>query len=140
MKWVLSGLIVIVVLAVGVSLWARLAPTDPDHWHVMPNKTRDINQEGSAFRVVVAQDDTLAQLHDIIMDEPRTILLAGSVEEGMITYITRSALFGFPDYTTVWQNGEELAVYGRLRFGRSDLGVNAARIDRWLALLGQGGG
>jgi len=140
MKWMLTSLMVIVFLAVGLSLWARLAPSDPDHWHVMPNKPRDINQEGGALRAVAAQEDTLARLHDIIMDEPRTTVLAGSIDEGMITYITRSALFGFPDYTTVWQNGSDLAVYGRLRIGYSDMGVNAARIDRWLALLGQGGG
>ena len=68
------------------------------------------------------------------------MVLAGSVEEGMVTYITRSAVFGFPDYTTVRQRGDELEIYGRLRMGYSDLGVNGKRIDRWLALLRQGGG
>ena len=32
---------------------------------------------------------------------PRTRVLAGSVEAGMITYVTRSRLWAFPDYTTV---------------------------------------
>ena len=50
----------------------------------------------------------------------------------MITYVTRSALFRFPDYTTVRHRDAQIEIYGRLRFGRSDLGVNAARIDRWL--------
>jgi len=55
----------------------------------------------------------------------------------MITYVTRSRVFGFPDYTTVRQAGPQLEIYGRLRFGRSDLGVNAARIDGWLQSFAQ---
>ena len=53
-------------------------------------------------------------------------------------------MWGFPDYTTVsilpagtFDNaGPLLMIDGRLRFGRSDLGVNKARIERWLTALG----
>ena len=62
-------------------------------------------------------------------------MLAGSVEQGMITYVTRSIVVGFPDYTTVLQNGDQLVIYARLRFGRSDFGVNHARIKRWIDAL-----
>ena len=60
---------------------------------------------------------------------PRTSVLAGSVDTGRITYVTRTQWMGFPDYTTVEQQGETLKLYARLRFGRSDFGVNAVRVN-----------
>ena len=52
------------------------------------------------------------------------------------TYVTRTKFMGFPDYTTARQDGDFLKVYARLRFGRSDLGVNGARIADWLLQMG----
>ena len=70
---------------------------------------------------------------------PRTHRLAGSPEAGRITWITRSRLWGFPDYTTAQvtqtPTGPRLDIHARLRFGRSDMGVNAARLHAWLAQL-----
>jgi len=42
---------------------------------------------------------------------------------------------GFPDYTTITMADEDLLIYARLRFGRSDFGVNGARVDRWIKAL-----
>ncbi|MFK7937762.1 MAG: DUF1499 domain-containing protein [Roseovarius sp.] len=134
------GLVIILAVAAGaLAIYARSLTSDPAHWHQMPNKPRDINQAGAALRQITAEDDTLARLDAIIRATPRTVVLAGSVEDGMITYVTRSAAFGFPDYTTVQQDGPQMTIYGRLRIGYADLGVNAKRIDGWLALLRQGG-
>jgi uncharacterized protein (DUF1499 family) len=117
--------------------YVRLAPSDPGRWHVMPESLAPGDLAGGAVRVVPGD---MAALDAIIRATPRTRVLAGDVAQGMITYVTRSRLFGFPDYTTVRQDGETLEIYGRLRFGKSDLGVNAARIDGWLQRLGQAGG
>ena len=68
----------------------------------------------------------------IIRATPRTSVLAGSVAEGRVTYITRSLVWNFPDYTTVQQKGDYLLIFARLRFGGSDLGVNRKRVSRWL--------
>ena len=53
----------------------------------------------------------------------------------MLTYITRSAAIGFPDYTTARQDGDQLVIWARQRFGRSDFGVNRRRVDGWLDAL-----
>jgi uncharacterized protein (DUF1499 family) len=90
---------------------------------------------GGVMRVVPGD---LAALDGIIRAEPRTQVLAGSVEAGMVTYVTRSRVFGFPDYTTVAQRGDDLAIHARLRYGQSDMGVNKARVERWLTALRQG--
>jgi uncharacterized protein (DUF1499 family) len=91
------------------------------------------------MRVIASEPNTLERLDVIIRATPRTHVLAGTPESGMITYVTRSAVFGFPDYTTLRRAGDQLEIYGRLRFGKSDLGVNATRIDGWLMRLRQGG-
>ena len=62
--------------------------------------------------------------------------MAGSIQEGLITFHTRSLFWGFPDHTTAGVQGDLLVIYGRLRFGSSDMGVNKARIESWLETLG----
>jgi len=121
---------------VGVLAFIRLAPSEPMRWHQMPDTITDRDLEGGAMR---RAEGDLATLDRIIRDTPRTRVLAGSVAEGLVTYVTRSRVIGFPDYTTVRQDGKMVEIYGRLRFGRSDLGVNAARIDGWLERLRQAG-
>ena len=138
MKLFLIGLGVLGLIAVAISAYVRLAPTDPERWHTMPAAVTNRDTDGGAMRVVGAGQDGLARLDRIIQATPRTYVLAGSVEAGMITYVTRSRVFGFPDYTTVRQAGPQLELFGRLRFGRSDLGVNAARLDGWLQAFAQG--
>ncbi len=123
-------------IAVGLAMGAyiRLAPSDPVRWHVAPEDAeRDL--KGGVVRVVETGPDGLARLDKIARATPRTSVLAGSLEEGMITYITRTKVFGFPDYTTVQQDGDTLRIYARLRFGRKDFGVNRDRVTQWLALL-----
>jgi uncharacterized protein (DUF1499 family) len=66
---------------------------------------------------------------------PRTTLLAGSIAEGHLTYVTRSKWMGFPDYTTLEQSGDTIKMFARLRFGRQDMGVNAARLRKLITAL-----
>jgi len=131
---ILATFLLVLILA-GLA-FIRLAPSDPARWHQMPESVTDRDLDGGAMRRV---EGDLAALDAIIRDTPRTRVLAGSPDQGMITYVSRSRVFGFPDYTTVRQSGDMLEIYGRLRFGKSDLGVNAARIDGWLDRLAQSG-
>ena len=135
MKFILLLLIVAGVAA--AMLYVRFAPHDVAEWHQMPAAITNRDFKAGAMRIVGG--DGLEPLNEIILATPRTEVLAGSVEAGMITYVTRSAVFGFPDYTTIRLAGPQIEIIGRLRFGRSDLGVNAARIDRWIGALAEGG-
>jgi uncharacterized protein (DUF1499 family) len=131
-------------ILVAFALYVRLAPSDPARWHVAPRA------EGPVGEVVVAglnsatlrlapeagpPADLLERLNAVALATPRTVRLAGSVEEGRITWITRSGLWGFPDYTTAEARPEGLYVEARSRFGQGDLGVNAARLRDWLLRL-----
>lgn len=128
-------LVLIVVAAIGMVAYIRLAPSDPAKWHQQPAVSRDSDQQNGVRRILEGDADTLYRLHNIIMDTDRTEMFAGSPADGMITYISRSKAMGFPDYTTVWLDRGQIKIHGRLRFGRSDLGVNRNRVDGWLSIL-----
>lgn len=134
-------LTVLLVLIVSLMAYIRLAPTSAAQWHVLPDVSEpgDTTQEGGflAVRKITAPaEQVLTAIEQRALATPRTQLLAGSVAEGMLTFQTRSQLMGFPDQTTVAVKGNLLVIYGRLRFGRSDMGVNRARIAGWLETLG----
>ncbi len=115
--------------------YIRLAPSHEARWHVAPDMREDREFANGVYRCVTTGPSGLRRLDRIVEAHPRTRRLAGGVEQGMITYITRTRMVGFPDYTTVLQAGEELLIHARSRFGRRDFGVNAARVDRWIDAL-----
>lgn len=123
--------------------YVRLAPSDPARWHVAVTADTPPGEvvagEGSA-RLRLAGDGQalLARLDAVALATPRTVRLAGTVAEGRITWVTRSALWGFPDYTTAEVQADGLVIHARLRFGQSDIGVNAARLRAWKAELAEG--
>lgn len=138
---------ILAIMVVAVLAYIRLAPSDLARWHVQASGS-DIGDhpraDGRVWRQEIVGNgrDQLRDLDRIILDTPRTTRLTGSVDAGQVTYVTRSAVMGFPDYTTVGVYGDNpryLEIYGRLRFGRSDLGVNAKRIEGWLAAFEAGG-
>jgi len=129
--YVVAGL---VVLVVGFGLWVRLAPSDPARWHVAPPEAPQ-KFVGGIVETLAGSPAQFSRLAEIIAKTPHTRLLAGSLDEGRLTYVTRSAFWGFPDYTTVTYADGRITLFARLRFGRSDLGVNAARVRVWLERL-----
>ncbi|WP_240336661.1 DUF1499 domain-containing protein [Tropicibacter sp. Alg240-R139] len=127
--WVLLTLVIL-----GVA-FIRLAPSDPTRWHVTPKGDVDKDLKGGVVRVVQGGPQGLTWFDAVAQADSATKVLAGSVGEGMVTYISRTKVMGFPDYTTAQQDGDTLRIYGRLRFGRSDFGVNRNRVDGWLAQI-----
>ncbi|MCT4557388.1 MAG: DUF1499 domain-containing protein [Pelagimonas sp.] len=129
-------ILILIALFAALAAWIRLAPSDPDKWHTNPDVTVDEDLEGGVRRVIDGNADTLERLHQIALSTPRTTVLAGSVESGLITYVTRSKGMGFPDYANVALRDGKIEIFSRLRFGKKDLGVNKAKVDGWLAQLG----
>lgn len=140
MSWKIVIPLLLLAPVVTVAALVRLAHSDPARWHRMPGRVADKDFASGVIRVVPAGPDGLARLDAVARAWPRTRVLAGSVGEGMITYVTRSAFWGFPDYTTIRldgaaETGTRLEIYARSRFGRRDFGVNAGRVAAWLAQL-----
>lgn len=146
LKYIVLGLIGAVV---ALAVYVRLVPLNPLAWHTtdLPMGTAgEFTGAGShtVLRDVPDAAAALVALDAIIKATPRTKRVAGGVDEGRITYVTRSRVMGFPDYTTVSARAPDttagrdmgsLAIYGRLRFGKADVGVNRARINGWMAQL-----
>ena len=127
---------ILLALILGFGAYVRLAPTDAAKFHRIADFDADSQQEGGVKRVIQGDKDSLAKLDRLAQATPRTKVLAGSANEGFVTYETRSAGFAFPDYATVKLDGDTIRIHSRLRFGRSDFGVNAKRVQGWIDALG----
>lgn len=140
------GLLALGVVA-GLAMWVRLAPSDPAIWHLDPataerpgpRNTYLLRDGGDAPALLLPGDPAaVAAAFDArALATPRTRRFAGS---GLwVTYITRSALLGFPDFTSIRVTpdggGSMVTILARSRFGESDLGVNRRRVEGWLAGL-----
>ena len=142
------------VALVAAMAYVRLAPAPPARFHIdlaqnrpadMPPAPRPPGADAvqtlprGAYADLILPPEAawlaLSQLETIAAATPRTTVFAGSRAKGHITWETRSHIFGFPDYTTAQITPDGLALAARLRFGRSDLGVNAARLRDWLSRL-----
>ena len=151
-KFLHMALVVLILLVAGFIGFIRLAPSIPDRWNLAI--ARDILAEtGFCAAAMISERNgayaaclspmppaaLLTQIDTIAMTSPRTTRLAGSPGDGRITWITRTALMGFPDYTTAeaieTPSGTRLDIYARQRFGSGDHGVNAARLKDWLSRL-----
>lgn len=148
-----AGLLgIVAVLTVAFGIFVRVAPSDAVRWHVDPVTVTEPGFPGAVLMrpdaadrpgpvFAVPADVLMAAFDRVARDTPRVTVLAGSVADGHVTYVARSALFGFPDYVSVrtlpdGDGGSRLAVFSRLRFGYDDLGVNARRLDDLLARTG----
>jgi hypothetical protein len=77
---------------------------------------------------------------EMIAAEPRVRLVRLDPEHLRLVLIQRSAILNFPDVVTVMfipvgEDRSTIAVLSRSRYGRSDFGVNAARVRNWLEKL-----
>jgi uncharacterized protein (DUF1499 family) len=85
--------------------------------------------------------ELLARLRRIALAEPDTTELYCGVDcDHTARILQHTRLMRFPDtidiaVLAVADNQSTLAIYSRSLIGRGDLGVNSARIARWLAAL-----
>lgn len=91
----------------------------------------------------MAPDALLARLKRVALAEPGTReLSAAPNRDRSARFVQYTRLMRFPDTidVEVFASGEgaTLAIYSRSLIGRSDLGVNRARIARWLEKLDAG--
>ena len=145
MQTTLIVLVLIVICGLG---WIRFAPTDPDDWHVDPAVVNDPGPRGhrligrDAPRLMGDPDTVLEALLTVARGEPRVRRLDGSVDEGMVTFVTRTKWLGLRDYMTfkaVSEGAEtKLSAISRARYDvGSDWGMNRDRLERWFGEIEQ---
>lgn len=127
----------LVLMGIGLALYARLTPLPSARFSsvtgpIAPGK----HMLGGGVKYVLPLADlppnAMVKLSQIIKETPRTVphdALKGQA------FVTRSKFFGFPDITLMWEQDGHLHLFAHLVIGKSDLGVNAARVDGWLKQL-----
>ena len=147
----------IIVLAAAGMIYVRVAPLDAGTWHVDP-VTAPTPETPNSFRVrapgatagaeemvspiyAVPPAELMAAFDRMALAQPRTERLAGTPDgQDFVTCVQRTALVAYPDYVSVravpvGEGQSALVILSRSRFGKSDLGVNRARVTQWLGAL-----
>ena len=141
MTIVLPGVAVLAVAFVGFALWVRMAPTDVMRWHVDPGTAQAPSSPNFA---------RLEQTTSLAPAQAAAAIAAQATDEGAAqiagdamfgTWIARTRVMGYPDYVSIrltpGDAGTQVTAISRSRFGHSDMGVNAARLRRWVSRLPQ---
>ena len=85
--------------------------------------------------VAVLEEAALAA----IRAQPRVVAVAGDPVARQYAFVQRTPVLRFPDTVTVrfvdLGGQSSLALFSRSKYGRSDLGVNRARVEAWLAAI-----
>lgn len=81
-----------------------------------------------------------AAMERALQAESNLSRVAVDAAAGTERYVQRTPLLGFPDtidvrYLDLSGGRSSLALYSRSQLGKSDLGANRARIERWIARL-----
>ena len=137
----MKTLLYIIVFAVVAMLAFRFYPVDSEAFHEDPaepdphrSEVRLIGRE--APRYPAGAIEVLRVFAQIATSDRGVHVVQGSIEEGMITLVARSKVFGFRDYITVKAVDEgreaKMSILARPRLNGNDWGENAARLDRWL--------
>jgi len=135
-------------------IWSMLGPADlgPVDFETLERRKSPNDALACPPRLCKAESDLEAPIFavdakglraamaKVIASEPRISAIDTANDALTDRYVQRSALFGFPDTIVVRYLDESggkstVAIYSRSQLGQGDMGVNKARIERWLAKL-----
>jgi uncharacterized protein (DUF1499 family) len=143
MRIALILLAVVLVAVIAAAIWFRTVAMPAEVWHVDPaavtppaSPNYDL-RTGDRAPVFDVTPDVMAARIDAIATAEGADLIGGSLAQGHMTYVVRSRLMGYPDAVSVRLvpvgQGTRVEIFSRSRFGYSDMGVNAARVERWIS-------
>ena len=144
MRTAMSVLSLAVLAFLAFAFWVRLAPSDAARWHVDPAEAPDppAPNFARAERVIDAPLSELRARLDAIADAEGGKRLAEDARDGamLVTYVARTRRMRYPDYVSIrleeaGDGTTRLRAFSRSRFGQNDMGVNKARLKRWLSRL-----
>lgn len=142
MRIVLILVVLLALAVIGAAIFFRTVAMPADTWHVDPASVTPPEspnfelRTGATAPVFDLDPETLAARIDAVATAEGADLIGGRLQDGHLTYVARSRLMGFPDAISIRlvpvDQGTRLEIYSRARFGYSDMGVNAARVARWI--------
>jgi uncharacterized protein (DUF1499 family) len=135
-------------------LWTLFGPADlgPVDFAALDRRATPTDALASPPEVTPADADILPPVYPVDVAALRKALHRALASERRLTlididdktpadrYIQRSERMRFPDtiivrYVPVGESRSTVAIYSRSQLGRSDLGINLTRIERWLDKL-----
>ncbi|MEM1373045.1 MAG: DUF1499 domain-containing protein [Pseudomonadota bacterium] len=125
----LATLFVIVFVIVVVAMsYVRFTPVDAGSGQGRPAEkgVGSYPAEGGHYEVVEAANFDMERLETALLKHPRSQKLADGV------YVTRTAIWSFPDIIHVWEADGALHISSHLVYGRKDFGMNRIRVESWL--------
>ncbi|MEM7721135.1 MAG: DUF1499 domain-containing protein [Pseudomonadota bacterium] len=142
MRIFFSLIAVLVVATIAAAVYFRTAPMPEEVWHVDPATATPPTspnfelRQGDNAAVIPAPLSTVAVDLAAVARSEGARRIAGDLTNDFATYVVRSRMMGYPDAVSIrlteQGNATQVEIFSRSRFGHSDLGVNAARVVRWL--------
>jgi uncharacterized protein (DUF1499 family) len=156
--WIAIGLVALILIgAIAVRLTMAFVEDDPaalssidleqlgdrsrlnTYFVAPPDAVDRVGADSPAPEFDASVEAVSAALAEILADRPRMRVTTGP--QGRVQAVERSFLFRFPDHVVgravSVDGGTSLYLYSASRFGRSDLGVNRARVETVLAALAE---
>ena len=135
-------------------VWERFGPADLGAVDFASLQRRDTPNDALACRAdfCAAQADMPSPVFAVpgtqlfriveaaVAEEPRLVRVHGDPARGELRYVQRSRVMRYPDtinlkVAALPEGGSTVLIYSRSQLGRGDLGVNRARIERWIGLI-----
>jgi len=135
-------------------LWAQFGPADLGEVDFATLTRRDTPNDALACSaefcaakadipaVMIARPfgDVFLAVQDAVVHEPGLEQVDANAEQGTLRFVQRSRVMGFPDTINVKvvptaNGGSAVLLYSRSQLGKSDMGVNLARLKRWMDLI-----
>lgn len=89
--------------------------------------------------IALAPPEVFRAVQEALAGEPGLERVAGDATEGTLRYVQRSRLLRFPDTINVKvvpaEGGSAVLIHSRSQIGEGDMGVNLARVERWIGLI-----
>ncbi|EEE42888.1 DUF1499 domain-containing protein [Roseibium alexandrii] len=135
--WGLVALVV-VLCGVGAVLFFRFVPVTRADVPAVTTRfaAGDTELAGGFYAVRRLEAVDLSALERQIAQTARSRRVSGSLDDLPLVFVHRSLVWGFPDVTQVWVEGDFVHIYSHLVYGGSDLGVNRDRMVGWFEALG----
>lgn len=124
--------------------FAALEPSASPNWYLVCPAGMCAAAQASAPEFPWPVAELKGRFEALVRARPRVETLRVSDDGLQMDLVQRSARMRFPDLVTVRfialdEARSTLAVYSRAIYGRSDFGVNRARVEAWLAALAAAG-
>ncbi|MCA3556544.1 DUF1499 domain-containing protein [Aestuariivirga sp.] len=135
-------------------LWAQFGPADLGEVDFANLVRRDTPNDALAClpqfcaakadipAPVIAQPlgEVFRAVQDAVAHEPGLAQVHADPGQATLRFVQRSKIMGFPDTINVKiaataDGGSAVLIYSRSQLGKSDMGVNLARVTRWAGLI-----